>query len=116
MSLTPIRCRSYQDTLGSREGLLDEIPSKSENGNGHVARNVRLALMVVDLVEPYVEWASPLPEPPSSEHVSVHSNTEAACFPVLRMDAQGWFCHTVSHEGYEPAGKGTVIRGGKWFA
>ncbi|CAM9916764.1 unnamed protein product [Scytosiphon promiscuus] len=49
-----------QSLLGSRQGLLDPTPSKEEHANGHVARNVRLSLMVVDLVEPYVEW---LPNP-----------------------------------------------------
>ncbi|CAN0472226.1 unnamed protein product, partial [Ectocarpus sp. 8 AP-2014] len=45
-----------QALLGSRQGLLGHTPSKEEHGNGHVARNVRLALMAVDLVEPYVQW------------------------------------------------------------
>lgn len=46
-----------QSLLGSRQGLLEAVPSLEEHANGHVARNVRLSLMVVDLVEPYVEWA-----------------------------------------------------------
>ncbi|CAM9333225.1 unnamed protein product [Ectocarpus sp. 4 AP-2014] len=45
-----------QALLGSRQGLLGHTPSEEEHGNGHVARNVRLALMAVDLVEPYVQW------------------------------------------------------------
>lgn len=45
-----------QELLGSRQGLLDHTPSKEEHGNGHIARNIRLALMAVDLVEPYVQW------------------------------------------------------------
>ncbi|CAM9928960.1 unnamed protein product, partial [Ectocarpus fasciculatus] len=45
-----------QALLGSRQGLLDHTPSEEAHGNGHVARNIRLALMAVDLVEPYVQW------------------------------------------------------------
>lgn len=57
--LTPNVTSCYahsQSLLGSRHGLLEPIPSREEHANGHVARNVRLSLMVVDLVEPYVEW------------------------------------------------------------
>ncbi|CAM9588296.1 unnamed protein product, partial [Laminaria digitata] len=46
-----------QSLLGSRQGLLDAIPSPKKHANGHVARNIRLSLMVVDLVQPYVQWA-----------------------------------------------------------
>lgn len=50
-----------QDTLGSRKGLLRNMDATGEDeaDNGHIARNVRLSLMVVDLVEPYLRWSSP---------------------------------------------------------
>ncbi len=38
--------------LGTSEGVLAYTPSYSSNG--HIARNVRLALMAIDIVEPYV--------------------------------------------------------------
>lgn len=56
-----------QDTLGSRKGLLQKVADTSETANGHVARNVRLTLMVVDLVEPYVRWSYPTLEMVSQE-------------------------------------------------
>ena len=39
-------------TLGTSENLLQ--PTVDEKANGHIARNIRLALMAVDLVQPYV--------------------------------------------------------------
>lgn len=47
-----------QNSLGCRKGLLAADVNPDERGNGHVARNVRLALMVVDVVQPYVQWQS----------------------------------------------------------
>lgn len=53
------RCTSHiaQSLLGSRQGLLDAVPSSEKHANGHVSRNIRLSLMIVDLVQPYVQWA-----------------------------------------------------------
>lgn len=46
--------KSPQDsTFGTKEGVLQ--PSMT-GGHGHVPRNVRLALLMSDLVEPYVLW------------------------------------------------------------
>lgn len=56
-----------QATMGSRKGLLQKMADTSETANGHVARNVRLTLMVVDIVEPYVRWSSPTLEMVSEE-------------------------------------------------
>lgn len=36
--------------------MLEHVPSTKEHTNGHVARNVRLSLALIDLVEPYVLW------------------------------------------------------------
>mmetsp|Transcript_13879 Transcript_13879/g.20483 ORF Transcript_13879/g.20483 Transcript_13879/m.20483 type:complete len:731 (-) Transcript_13879:23-2215(-) len=38
----------------SRLGTSQDVLNKDTNGNGHVSRNVRLALLAADLVEPYV--------------------------------------------------------------
>ncbi|CAM9676449.1 unnamed protein product, partial [Phaeothamnion confervicola] len=40
------------DTLGSTV----DIFNPASPGNGHVQRNMRLSLMVIDIVQPYVEW------------------------------------------------------------
>eukprot|EP00592_Proboscia_alata_P009100 CAMPEP_0194366138 /NCGR_PEP_ID=MMETSP0174-20130528/14147_1 /TAXON_ID=216777 /ORGANISM="Proboscia alata, Strain PI-D3" /LENGTH=532 /DNA_ID=CAMNT_0039141147 /DNA_START=228 /DNA_END=1826 /DNA_ORIENTATION=+ len=40
-------------TLGTDEGLLD-VPQRSSKGLGHIPRNIRLGLLMIDLVEPYV--------------------------------------------------------------
>lgn len=37
-------------------GTTLDLMSSSSNGNGHVARNIRLALLAAELVEPYVRW------------------------------------------------------------
>eukprot|EP00816_Leptocylindrus_hargravesii_P001589 CAMPEP_0196801782 /NCGR_PEP_ID=MMETSP1362-20130617/1558_1 /TAXON_ID=163516 /ORGANISM="Leptocylindrus danicus, Strain CCMP1856" /LENGTH=775 /DNA_ID=CAMNT_0042172905 /DNA_START=192 /DNA_END=2519 /DNA_ORIENTATION=- len=39
------------NTLGTDEGLFNEMAG---NGNGHISRNIRLAQMMIDTVEPYV--------------------------------------------------------------
>ena len=41
---------------------MDRVTSLEEHFNGHVARNARLSLMLLDLVEPYVEWGPLLGE------------------------------------------------------
>ncbi|CAM9152667.1 unnamed protein product, partial [Discosporangium mesarthrocarpum] len=41
-----------QKLLGSRVDLFNP----SSKGNGHITRNIRLTLMLVDAVQPYVEW------------------------------------------------------------
>ena len=46
------RKRPYESELGSDTGVL----KVSGPGDGHVPRNIRLALLMVDLVEPYVQW------------------------------------------------------------
>lgn len=61
LSLWATATEIAQETLGSREGLLDALPSTIEGENGHVARNVRLSLMLIDLVQPYVHWAPSTP-------------------------------------------------------
>lgn len=48
-----------QSLLGSRTGMLEDLPSTKKHTNGHVARNVRLSLALIDLVEPYVQWKLP---------------------------------------------------------
>jgi hypothetical protein len=44
-----------EDALGSSAGLLSRGGSA---GDGHVPRNVRLALLVIDMVQPYVQWVA----------------------------------------------------------
>ncbi|CAM9178737.1 unnamed protein product [Choristocarpus tenellus] len=41
-----------KNTLGTREDLFNP----ASTGNGHIARNIRLTLMMIDLLQPYVEW------------------------------------------------------------
>jgi len=50
-------------TLGTTEGALDP----HGKGGGHVARNVRLALALTDLVQPYVAWAGDGPPADAAE-------------------------------------------------
>ncbi|GAB5035157.1 Hypothetical protein NocV09_02400330 [Nannochloropsis oceanica] len=45
-----------KDPPASMLGTDDKLWVASGEGSGHVTRNVRLALAVVDLVEPYVHW------------------------------------------------------------
>lgn len=54
----------YESELGTNEGLLDENLDKylsPSHSVGHVARNVRLSLLYIDLVQPYINWLDPLP-------------------------------------------------------
>jgi hypothetical protein len=44
-----------EEALGSSAGLLSRGGSA---GDGHVPRNVRLALLVIDMVQPYVQWVA----------------------------------------------------------
>ncbi len=44
-----------QETLGKADRVLD---TSDPPGNGHITRNVRLALLLTDIVEPYVVWSS----------------------------------------------------------
>lgn len=48
---TSDRKEPNSNTLGSDDGLFNESPG---DGNGHISRNVRLAQMMIDTVEPYV--------------------------------------------------------------
>jgi cyclophilin family peptidyl-prolyl cis-trans isomerase len=43
--------------MGRRAGVLD---AATAGGDGHIPRNMRLALLLTDIVEPYVTWANPL--------------------------------------------------------
>ena len=42
--------------MGRRAGVLD---AAAAGGDGHIPRNMRLALLLTDIVEPYVTWANP---------------------------------------------------------
>ncbi len=45
------------DSFGMADAVLD---ARKPGGDGHVPRNVRLGLLLADVVEPYVEWADPV--------------------------------------------------------
>jgi hypothetical protein len=54
------------NTLGGAEGVL-KAASGNGAGNGHVSRNMRLALVIADAVEPYVQWTH-IPSGASIDH------------------------------------------------
>ena len=43
----------------AKYGSTTELLRSQGAGNGHISRNVRMALMVLDVVEPYVVWVDP---------------------------------------------------------
>jgi hypothetical protein len=42
--------------LGSAQNLLTAAKQNSDAGNGHVSRNMRLSLVAIDMVQPYIAW------------------------------------------------------------
>ena len=63
--------------LGTSKGLLDYRPSY--DSNGHIARNIRLALMAVDIVEPYVSIRSVNGVPLSDDIVPMSDRAGLGC-------------------------------------
>jgi hypothetical protein len=66
--------------FGDSRGLL----KPDGEGNGHVSRNVRLALAMADLVQPYVQWTLAGAAEPSSKEVGEGSKA-TQLRPVVRM-------------------------------
>jgi hypothetical protein len=66
--------------FGDSRGLL----KPDGEGNGHVSRNVRLALAMADLVQPYVQWTLAGATEPSSKEVGEGSKA-TQLRPIVRV-------------------------------
>ncbi|CAN0079464.1 unnamed protein product [Ascophyllum nodosum] len=87
---TSVQKLPSKSLLGSRTGLLEDAPRTEEHTNGHVARNVRLSLALVDLVQPYVEWKpSEAFQALETGNISNKSDARARVGGVVTVDGAG---------------------------
>jgi len=52
-----VECSDNKTPSPQKLGTNEQILKPEGSGDGHIPRNIRLALLVTDLVQPYIEWA-----------------------------------------------------------